>query len=338
MSRLSVCCKWECHKLLTVRRGWVIVLAVILLQLCIACFAKPAKQYTFDAQLYAEYVKKYAGEYSAENAEAIHTEKQKAAERMQPGDGVYTEEARNARLLASMQHNALSALEEKYSALAACKDKHPVLTYDLELTDYLRKFGVNWASLLGLLFLLPMLMLGDAQCGMEQILCPAQIGRRRLMAAKLAVAVLLSVSLTAVCAVLQYWVMAVRWNFGALDVPIQSITGFATCRLNLSVRSGMLMCALLRLPAAAAFAMLVGALSLLLRKTPAVISAAVLLVGIGAFLSEAFPELAACFLFAPLSGLNALRAASASDLLCMCGALLLKAAALRFLALHIRGR
>ena len=54
------------------------------------------------------------------------------------------------------------------------------------------------AAVLGLLFLLPMLMLGDAQCGMEQILCPAAIGRKQLISAKLLNAVLLSVFLTAV--------------------------------------------------------------------------------------------------------------------------------------------
>ncbi len=338
MSRLSVCCRWERQKLLIAGRGWLLILCALLLQLGIACFAQPAKQYTFDAQLYAEYIEKYAGAYSEETAQAIRAEQQKAAEQMQPGDGVYTEESRKERLLASLRHNALAELESKYSRLASCREKHPVLTYDLELTDYLRKFGMNWASLLGLLFLLPMLMLGDAQCGMEQILCPAAIGRKQLISAKLLNAVLLSVFLTAVCSGLQFAVFAYRWDFGALDVPIQSLTGFEQCALDLTVRSGMLLCAVLRMLAAAAFAMVVCALSVLLRRTPAVISAAVLLVGIGAFLSGAYPAFAAWFLYSPLSSMNALRFASASDLLCMCGALLLKTAALRFLAQRIRGR
>ena len=338
MNRLSVCSSWERRKLLIVRRGWVLLLLAVLLQIGIACFAQPAKQYTFDEKLYAEYVARFAGVWSEETAQTIRAEKETADQKRQLGNPEELEESQQERLLASVQYNVLSALEEKYSRLESCKEKQPILTYDLALTDYLRKFGMNWASLLALLCLCPMLMLGDAQCGMEQILFPAAIGRKTVITAKLRNAVILAAAMTAVCSGIQFGIMAVRLDFGALNVPVQSITGFEQCALDLSVRSCLLICWLLRIPAAAVFVLLVCLLSVLLRKDPAVISSAAILVGLSAFLAAKLPGASSAFLFSALSGMNAVKSYAASDLLLSAGLLLVKAALLWFAALKLAGR
>lgn len=320
MKRLFTSYCYEMKKLLLVRRGWLFLLAAVLLQIGIACFAQPAKPYSYDKGIYANYVERYGGPYSRQTERTIHANAvavRAAAEQYEFANLTVSEdfEAQSQRmLLANMKHAALGALEAKYSQLAACREMQPALTYDLELTDYIKKFGVNWASLLAMLFLVPMLMLGDAECGMEQILFPSATGRNTIICAKLLVAATVGIAVTTVCSVLQWLIMGLRWDFGALNVPIQSITGFAECTVRISVRSCILLFGVIRMLSAPAAAMLLCVLSAFIRKEPAIIAAAAILIGISAFLAEKFTSLSIFFLFSALSGIGAAKLYTAADI------------------------
>lgn len=203
--------------------------AFFLLQTAMALFINPSQKYVFDKELYAEYIELFGGEYSDETAQKIEEELQSSEKIVNETDLTMLTDAEEIEvlseqmILASMKLNALSELQSKYIELSECKEYHPILTYDLEFTEYIAKYGINWVSLIGMLFFIPMLMLGDKNCGMEQILFPTSTGRKNIVSSKLIVAITVSLFITTVCIVIQGIVMGIRWNFGLLNVPIQSI-------------------------------------------------------------------------------------------------------------------
>lgn len=321
MNRLMTSYCYELKKLLFVRRGWLFLLAAVLLQIGIACFAKPAEPYAYDRGIYASYAERYGGVYSKQTEQTIHANAAAISTIIQQYDPTkpdFSEEREGLAdriLLANMKYNALNALQTKYSRLASCKEMQPALTYDLELTDYIKKFGVSWGSLFGMLFLVPMLMLGDANCGMEQILFPSATGKHTIVCSKLLVAATLGIAVTAVCSVLQWGIFGLRWDFGALNVPIQSITGFEECTVHISVRSCIFLFGVIRILSAPAVAMLLCVLSSLIRKEPAIIATGAIVIGISAFLANKFTSLSVFFLFSTISGIGAVKLYTAPDIL-----------------------
>lgn len=332
MSKLSVSYLYEMKKLLFVRKGWLFLIGILMLQIGFACFANPVRSDVFDRELYAEYIVKFGGVYSAETAQAIvdeiEGEMQLAAE--QDTELLHTaqdwEMYNNRMMLANMKLAALNALQTKYNTLSIRADMQPELTYDLEICAYLKKYGMNWASLIGILFLTPMLMLGDASCGMEQILFPTVIGKRVIMRAKLLAAYTISAGLTAICTLLQWSIMSMRWNLGELNIPIQSITGFEDCMVQASVITCILIFAAIRILAASMLSLLICLLSILIRKETAVVSITAILIAISAFLSDQNRYLSICSMFNGMHGINAMKGYVTVDILCLVVVLLLKTA------------
>lgn len=225
MNRLFTSYKYELQKLIVVRKGWILLLGVILVQLGIALFAAPSQEYVFDKGLYAEYTELYGGEYSEETSVKINEELQEVdtivneTDLSQITDAEQIEALSEQMILASMKRNALSALQSKYAELSECREYSPILTYDLELNEYISRFGFNWASLVGMLIIIPMLMLGDKNCGMEQILFPTSTGRKAIVCSKLLVGATIGLSMTAVCSALQFIIMALRWDWRKNIMP-----------------------------------------------------------------------------------------------------------------------
>ncbi|MBR3420455.1 MAG: hypothetical protein IKG98_00095 [Ruminococcus sp.] len=338
MNRLFTSYKYELQKLIVVRKGWILLLGVILVQLGIALFAAPSQEYVFDKGLYAEYTELYGGEYSEETSVKINEELQEVdtivneTDLSQITDAEQIEALSEQMILASMKRNALSALQSKYAELSECREYSPILTYDLELNEYISRFGFNWASLVGMLIIIPMLMLGDKNCGMEQILFPTSTGRKAIVCSKLLVGATIGLSMTAVCSALQFIIMALRWDWGSLRVPIQSISGFGECKINGSVLTCMIVCIVIQVLSAAPYVMMISVLSSILKKEPAVISATVIITLISTFVAEKLPSVSMLFLSSAMSGMSSIKAYSVSQLLILCVFLLLKTAIFSIIA------
>ena len=344
MNSIFTSYKYELKKLFVLRKGWMIILCLLLAQLAIALFVKPSQEYVFDKKLYAEYVEVYGGEYSEETAVSINEELQAAdkivneTDLSQITDVEQIEILSEQMILASMKRNALSALQSKYTELSKCEEYSPVLTYDLELNEYISRFGFNWASIVCMLIIIPILMLGDKNCGMEQILFPTSTGRKTIVCAKLLVGSTVSLFMTAVCSVLQFIIMAIRWDFGELNVPIQSVSGFGECKINGGVLICMVICIAIQILSAASFVMLISILSSVLKKEPAVISAAVIIILIGNFIAEKYPSISMFFLSSAMSGICSIKTYSIMHLLILCSFLLFKTIVLSIVARYIACR
>ncbi|MBP0971076.1 MAG: hypothetical protein J5753_03450 [Oscillospiraceae bacterium] len=338
MNRLITSYCYELKKLLIYRKGWLFLLGILVLQAVTAIVAKPSQYDAFDRKLYASYTETYSGVCSTETENAILAEKQAADTVMNQTDAVQVTDAEEIsrqteqKMLAAMKSAALAELQNKYSRLASCREMQPVLTYDLDLTAYLRLFGMNWASLLGMLFLIPMLMLGDAECGMEQILFPTRTGKSTVIRAKLLAAVTVGTGLTVVCSVMQWVLLRIRWNMGMLNVPVQSITGFELCGIHGSVRACMILFWILRILAAPASALLLCMLVSVIRKAPASIAVAVILIAVSASAAEKLPSVSPFFLVSACSGIGAMKLYALPDLVFLIFFLLLKTAIFRYAA------
>lgn len=344
MNRLFTSYKYELKKLIFVRKGWILLLGMLLLQIAMALFINLAQEYVFDKGMYAEYVELYSGEYSEETAKDIENELM-AVEKivnetdlMQVTDAEKIEELSQEMLIASAKQNVLNALQSKYAELSVCKEHHPVLTYDLDLNEYISKFGINWVSIICILFIIPMLMLGDKNGGMEQIIFPTSTGRKTIVLSKLLAGITLGLCITAVCSVIQILIMRIRWNFGSLSVPVQSLSGFGECRISLSILECMIICTAVQVISSAAFVLIISILSSLLKKEPAVISAAVIIVLISAFLAEKFSSVSMLFLFTQMSGISGIKTFSNEQLFLSCLILLLKTVILAVASRFIAGR
>lgn len=344
MNRLFTSYKYELKKLIVVRKGWIFLLCVILVQLTAALFVNPTQEYVFDKGMYAEYTELYGGEYSDEKASAIGEELQAVdqianeTDLMQVTDAEKIEELSQDMLIASAKQNVLNALQSKYAELSVCKEYHPILTYDLDLNEYISKFGINWVSLICMLFFIPMLMLGDKNSGMEQIIFPTSTGRKTVVSSKLIAGITLGLCITAVCSVIQILIMGIRWNFGSLSVPVQSLSGFGECRISLSILECMIICTAVQIISSVAFVLIISIFSSLLKKEPAVISAALILVLMSAFLAEKFSSVSMLFLFTQMSGISGIKTFSNEQLFLSCLILLLKTVILAVASRFIAGR
>lgn len=330
----AVCTRYECRKLLFAQRGIWLIAAAAFVQILICLTARfHAYNYTFDTNAYRIYAERFAGPYRAETAAEIAGE---LAEQIDiantPLPENLTADEFSANIsLAQSKIAVLQAISAHYQSLA---DTRGEMCYDLELCDMISRFSVNWSALLCIAVLTVLILLGDKSCGMEQILFPTKAGKRSIQAAKLLTAAALSAVITALCLALQWGIFALRWQLGEWDIPVQSLTGFSGCVLQISVGQAILLSAVMQIFAAVSAAMLTALCAKLLKKEIPAIAAAAMLIGIGAVISGQIPQTAPFLLWRPLSGMSALSGAGASEVcvsflcmilrLCGGGALILK--------------
>ena len=111
---------------------------------------------------------------------------------------------------------------------------------------------------------------------------------------------------------------------GELHVPVQSVTGFEACGIRGSVRAFLFLFGVLRILAAPAAAVLLCALASLIRKEPAVIASAAILIAVTAWIAGRLPVFSPYFLVSALSGVSAAKQYALPDLLFLIFFLLLK--------------
>ncbi len=314
----AVCTRYECRKLLFAQRGIWLIAAAVCVQILICLTARfHAYNYTFDTNAYRIYAERFAGPYRAETAAEIAEE---LAEQINNAntplpDSLTADEYAEFSANISLAQSKIAVLQEISAHYSTLEHTGGDMCYDLELCDLIARFSVNWSSLLCIAVLTVLILLGDRGCGMEQILFPTKAGKRRIQAAKLLTAAVLSAVVTALCLALQWGIFGVRWQLGKWDIPVQSLTGFFGCALQITVGQAILLASFMQIMAAVSAAMLTALCAKLLKKEIPAITAAVMLIGIGAAISGQIPQTAPFLLWRSLSGMSALSGASARDVI-----------------------
>ena len=246
MKNELLCGFYECKKGLLVQKGLLIVLAGILLKL-ILCFVAEPNLYkvTYDTDLYKYYTEQYGGTYTEEKLAAVEAELQEQQESVasfHPEEWLSSEEYRTAYnrvLVAEQKVPVLEAVKERLTTLKSLQAYETEFIYDTELVSYCDKFGLDWVCLVCVSLLTVGIVLGDYRCGMEQLLTPSKMGKRRIGTGKLWAVTLLSGLLAVLFYTLQSCILFLRWDMGRIQAPIQGCTGFETCTLEISVIEGV---------------------------------------------------------------------------------------------------
>ena len=294
MKKQLLCGIYECKKSLLVQRGLLIVLAGILLKL-ILCFVTEPDLYkvTYDTDLYKYYTEQYGGIYTEEKFASVEAELQKQQEivdSFHPEEWLSSEEYRTAYnrvLVAGQKVPVLEAVKERLTTLKSLQVYEAELMYDTELVSYCDKFGLDWVCLVCISLLTVGIVLGDYRCGMEQLLTPSKMGKRRIGRGKLWAVAVLAGLLAVLFYVLQNCILFCRWDMGRIQAPIQSCTGFETCALELSVMEGVILAGIMQVCATVVYALLLSLISKTVKnEIVAIIASVMLLVVDGLFLRE----------------------------------------------------
>lgn len=345
MRMIRTCCRYEAKKMLTVQKGLVLLLSTLLFQIVLGVFAVPNRyRAAFDFNLYRQYTELYGGSYSEHTAKTIAAnlsvlEKLSSTRPTLENGTVFDYAAQSERIaFAGQKYLALSAIQEKYSSMAQASDMHPELIYDLELNEYIRLYSLCLSAFLCIALLAPLIMLNDEKCGMQQILFPTATGSGNIVAAKLLTACAVSTIVTAVCLLVQWILFSARWNLGDMSAPIQSVSGFEACTVQISIGHAMLFSSVIQVLGAPVMMLICCTVSLLLRKEAASVAASAVVTGISALLVNRFPDYGSVFLFAPISGIQMFRHAGTVDLIFLVFFLLLRLMLFGTLALYLGTR
>ena len=294
MKKQMLCGFYECKKSLLVQKGLLIVSAGILLKI-ILCFAAKPDLYkvTYDTDLYKYYTEQYGGTYTEEKFAAVEAKLQEQREivaSFRPEEWLSSEEYRTAynRVLAAGQKvPVLEAVKAKMTSLKNLQAYGAEFVYDLELVSYCDRFGIDWVCLVCVALLTVGIVLGDYRCGMEQLLIPSKIGKRRIGEGKLWAVMLLSGLLAVLFYALQTCLLFFRWDMGKIQVPIQSCTGFETCALELSVIEGVFLAGAMQICATIVIALVLALITRAVKnEVVAIVIAVMLLVTDALFLRE----------------------------------------------------
>lgn len=294
MKNELLCGFYECKKGLLVQKGLLIVLAGILLKL-ILCFAAEPDLYklTYDTDLYKYYTEQYGGIYTEEKFASVEAELQKQQEivaSFHPEEWLSSEEYRTAYnrvLVAGQKVPVLEAVRERLTTLRSLQAYDAEFMYDTELVYYGEKFGLDWVCLVCIALLTVGIVLGDYRCGMEQLLTPSKMGKRRIEEGKLWAVMLLSGLLAVLFYALQSSILFLRWDMGKIQAPIQSCTGFETCALELSVIEGVFLAGAMQICATIVMALVLALITRTVKNEVVAIVVAVMILAADAlFLRE----------------------------------------------------
>ena len=294
MKKQLLCGIYECKKSLLVQKGLLIVLAGILLKL-ILCFAAEPDLYkvTYDTDLYKYYTEQYGGTYTEAKFASVEAELQKQQEivaSFHPAEWLSSEEYRaayNRVLVAGQKVPVLEAVKERLTTLKSLQAYDAEFIYDTELVSYGEKFGLDWVCLVCVALLTVGIILGDYRCGMEQLLTPSKMGKRRIEKGKLWAVTLLSGLLAVLFYTLQSSLLFLRWDMGKIQAPIQSCTGFETCTLEISVIEGVFLAGTMQTCATIVFALVLALIARTVKNEVVAIVVAVMILAADAlFLKE----------------------------------------------------
>jgi len=171
---------------------------------------------------------------------------------------------------------------------------------------------------------IPLLILGDYNCGMDQILFPSRMGQTRLMRAKMCIGCLISITITIVMTAIQWAFFTMRWDFGQLDIPIQSLSGFETSHVQCSIAQCIFIGGILRVFAVIALVFLLCILSAWIRKEAITITIAASIIICSAIGFSKYANLSALSIYATLSGAAAFKHLDANGEIILLVSLFLK--------------
>lgn len=286
MKHLILCAKYEWKKSLFVQKGLWIACVGLLFHILLFVSVKPDMyRYVFSAEVYRSYAEQFAGVYSAETAQAIERELQEQKETvvlLEAKEAVSGEEyalLSNRIAIAQEKIPALEALQGKYASLEKLQRYKAELIYDLELTSYFEKFRIDWICLLCVAIITVNIALGDYQRGMEQLLVPSKMGKKRIRNGKIAVICFISGVLEGLFYVIQAVLIRMRWNLGDLQVPLQSCSGFELCTVEISIKEALVVGGIVRTLATIAVALLLAFLARVMKHGVLAIAVVILIIG-----------------------------------------------------------
>lgn len=316
MKDFKLCIIYEFKKYIIKRNGWIMILCAVLIQIAIVGISHH-KSYNYDTNLYRQYIEIFGGVYSDTTKHAIIKEKETIDQFISghKHDMEYENsvDLTNQMILANEQSNVLSVLINKYQLLESCKEWNPVLSYDLELSEYIKQYHLNWAAMLFILIGIPLLILDDYNCGMTQILFPSRMGQIRIMCAKICVGSFICIIVTTILTTMQWILFSLRWDFGQLDIPIQSLTGFETSGVKGTIGQYLLLGGVLRVFAVIPLSFLICFISAYIRKETVVITSSVSIITCSAAISSKYTNLSSILIYTPLSGISALQQLNTRD-------------------------
>lgn len=248
MMKLCLCIKEELGKVLFLKKGLIVILISFIIHMVICIASAPEMQrYTFDTEIYKYYTVEFGGVYSENTQEKIDSEmkiQQKIASEQLKSDVMSSDEYIehvNRTAVAAQKLSALEAIQEKYSFIKKLSKYDAELTYDIEFTEYCRKFRQDWIALVCIAILTISVVFGDIRCGMDKLLYSSKMGRNRILKSKLWAIGIISLIIPTLFSLVQIIIISGRWEFGSLDAPIQSFTGFDNCKLQITARQGLVL-------------------------------------------------------------------------------------------------
>ncbi len=240
--------RWEFRKLIINQKLIWLIFATLLVQVLIGLLSKPRLYVTYNLEIYKELTAEYGGVYREEVKEEIRLKLEEYAIKKEEYQGIVTgyemygmgiqEEYESACFYLTeinIYESALRALLAKTDYLDSVKEHSPVLTYDLELSDYLERFEINLVSNVFCLLFSVLLFFESSISGMDQLLTPSVTGRKRIRLAKWVIAMVLCVLATSLFYLLGFLFAVTRWNFCSLDIPAVSLEYFKQWPKNLSI-------------------------------------------------------------------------------------------------------
>lgn len=323
MKKCLICAGYECKKFLWAQKGVLVAGLCLLLHFLFCAFTKPEYSvFLTNASMYRNYVQRYSGEYSKATAEKIAAEIEKQTE-IASAESQGTEQ-----MMAEVKIPILEKIQEKYASLEPLQQFGAILVYDLEFTSYAKKAQLDWMALLVVTVFSVGVFFGDFRCGMEQLLIPSKMGRKRILRGKAAAVVVLSGITAAVFYFLQLAYFQKKWRLGDLSAPMQSFSGFEDCTLPFRMQDALLLAGGLKILATMVFALFLAFFTLFFRNEILAVAVTAALTGCGVFLGNAGGSF---LLLTPLRGITGLMAATPMLLIVETTVLMAEAVVLYFL-------
>lgn len=292
MKNVTLCVKYEFIKTLWFKKGLIIFAVCFVFNIIFCLFSAPnLYDKYFDTKIYKRYTEQFGGIYSESTFEEIKTELsiQEKIANTPVDEGLSSDELielSNRIDIARKKVEALKALAEKYEVIKGIKEYNAELTYDIEFSAYAKQFRQDWAALICIAAFTIIIMFGDLRCGIDKLLYSSKIGKRNVIKGKLMTICGLSFLTAMLFSAVRFLIIYSRWDFGDLNIPIQSIEGFENCETEISVVQGLALGYAFQVLFSTATAFLLALFSAIMKNEVMSVSTVTILVGGGALLED----------------------------------------------------
>ncbi len=291
--------RYECKKVFINNHALVIVLFLLFVN-CLICTQKSIK-YETDKEIYREYVTIWAGEFDSEKQSEIEAERTRITklissenemkEKYLNGD-ITDEEYRhytNELWKAHDREYVIDYIYNKTFYYDSVSSFSPHIFYDLEIEYYLNNLNIDWTLLLSVCIVPLIILTEEYRTSAHQLLLTTLNGRKKTYRSKTAIVILYSVIISAITIVAQTIIAEIRYDFGDMNVPVQSIKGMELCELALSVKEFMLCISAMKIFSSLCIGLLVFAISTIVKNAITLSFASVCIIYITYLLTEILP-------------------------------------------------